>query len=267
MLCLVNRERVEHGERALRVNAQLQRAAQRHTFSMAFGDYFEHTGPAARPRSPHEADGLPLRRARRYAVGENIAGARSTSPRRARSSPPGWPRPTTARTSSTRASATARSASPPTSAALGHGQRARSTRRTSASSPAAEAALPRHLPRGPGGCAGITCAHITTTRRRNSYGSTRRQVRDRHRLRARHRPRDRGAARRAGRTGPDQRPRRRRRRAGGRRDRRRDRCVRRRPHQARRPRRARARPRSTRSARSTSSSTTPATRSTRRSTR
>jgi uncharacterized protein YkwD len=73
-LCLVNRERAAHGERSLRPNARLERAAQRHTDSMAFGDYFEHVGP--RGQTP-----LARMRAARYIhssqigyeVGENIA--------------------------------------------------------------------------------------------------------------------------------------------------------------------------------------------------
>jgi uncharacterized protein YkwD len=72
--CLVNRERAAHGERSLRPNARLERAAQRHTDSMAFGDYFEHVGP--RGQTP-----LARMRAARYIyssqtgfeVGENIA--------------------------------------------------------------------------------------------------------------------------------------------------------------------------------------------------
>jgi uncharacterized protein YkwD len=44
-LCLVNRERAAHGEGALHWNIHLIAAAQAHTESMAFGDYFEHVGP------------------------------------------------------------------------------------------------------------------------------------------------------------------------------------------------------------------------------
>ena len=73
-LCLVNRERARHGEPALRWNERLVRAAQAHTESMAFGDYFEHLGPRGE---------TPLTRMRRagyiysarigFEVGENIA--------------------------------------------------------------------------------------------------------------------------------------------------------------------------------------------------
>ncbi len=73
-LCLVNRERARHGEPALHWNERLVRAAQAHTESMAFGDYFEHVGPRGE---------TPLMRMRRtgyiysshigFEVGENIA--------------------------------------------------------------------------------------------------------------------------------------------------------------------------------------------------
>ena len=76
-LCLINRERVAHDERPLRPNARLARAAQAHTRSMAFGDYFEHVGAGG------PGGGTPLARMRAvgyissshagYEVGENIA--------------------------------------------------------------------------------------------------------------------------------------------------------------------------------------------------
>ncbi|HLM85294.1 MAG TPA: CAP domain-containing protein [Solirubrobacteraceae bacterium] len=74
--CLVNRERAARGERPLRPNRRLRHAAQAHTDSMAFSDYFEHVGPRGQ---------TPLARMRRvgyisssrvgYEVGENIAWA------------------------------------------------------------------------------------------------------------------------------------------------------------------------------------------------
>jgi uncharacterized protein YkwD len=76
-LCLINRERAAHGERALRPNKRLRRAAQAHSASMAFGDYFEHDGAGG------PGGGTPLARLRGagyisssrvgYEVGENIA--------------------------------------------------------------------------------------------------------------------------------------------------------------------------------------------------
>lgn len=72
-LCLVNRERAAHGERALRWNGHLVAAAQGHTESMAFHDYFAHIGRSGE---------TPLERIRRsgylyssslgFEVGENI---------------------------------------------------------------------------------------------------------------------------------------------------------------------------------------------------
>jgi uncharacterized protein YkwD len=44
-LCLVNRERAARGEHPLHWNDRMVAAAQKHTESMAFGDYFEHVGP------------------------------------------------------------------------------------------------------------------------------------------------------------------------------------------------------------------------------
>jgi uncharacterized protein YkwD len=74
VVCLINRERVTRGEHSLRVNAHLQRAAQRHTFSMAFRDYFEHRGPGGQtPLTRMRKSGY-IRGARAaFAVGENIA--------------------------------------------------------------------------------------------------------------------------------------------------------------------------------------------------
>jgi len=76
-LCLINRERAAHGERALRPNRRLRRAAQAHSQSMALGDYFEHDGAGG------PGGGTPLARLRNagyisssrvgYEVGENIA--------------------------------------------------------------------------------------------------------------------------------------------------------------------------------------------------
>ncbi len=45
-LCLINRERATRGERPLRPNRRLRHAAQAHSRSMAFGDYFQHDGPS-----------------------------------------------------------------------------------------------------------------------------------------------------------------------------------------------------------------------------
>jgi uncharacterized protein YkwD len=45
ILCLVNRQRAAQGERLLAPDMRLQHAAQAHTDSMAYRDYFEHVGP------------------------------------------------------------------------------------------------------------------------------------------------------------------------------------------------------------------------------
>ena len=72
-LCLVNQERADHGEAALQPNAHLQQAAQAHTESMAFGDYFEHDGPQRRhPAQPHVARGYIYSSQVGYEIGENI---------------------------------------------------------------------------------------------------------------------------------------------------------------------------------------------------
>jgi uncharacterized protein YkwD len=75
-LCLVNRERLSHGEGALRPDAQLQAAAQGHSQDMASGDYFDHDGPrGSTPLSRMRAAGYIFSSHIGYAVGENIAWA------------------------------------------------------------------------------------------------------------------------------------------------------------------------------------------------
>ena len=73
-LCLVNRERTRRGERPLRPTARLRRAAQAHSTSMAFGDYFEHLGPRGQtPLARMRAVGYVSSNRVGYEVGENIA--------------------------------------------------------------------------------------------------------------------------------------------------------------------------------------------------
>jgi uncharacterized protein YkwD len=73
-LCLVNRERAAHGERRLRLNVHLDRAAQTHTASMASNDYFEHFGPSGQtPVARMRAAGYIFSSHVGYQVGENIA--------------------------------------------------------------------------------------------------------------------------------------------------------------------------------------------------
>jgi uncharacterized protein YkwD len=73
VLCLVNRERANHGERPLVANPRLEQAAQAHTESMAFGDYCEHVGPGGdTPLSRMRAAGYIYSSRIGYEVGENI---------------------------------------------------------------------------------------------------------------------------------------------------------------------------------------------------
>ncbi len=73
VLCLVNRERAAHGEGALEPNARLEQAAQSHTESMAFGDYFEHVGPSGdTPVERMRAAGYIYSSQIGFEVGENI---------------------------------------------------------------------------------------------------------------------------------------------------------------------------------------------------
>jgi uncharacterized protein YkwD len=72
-LCLINRERIRRGERPLRPNGRLRRAAQAHSRSMAFGDYFQHVGPGGvTPAARLRAVGY-ISSHVGFEVGENIA--------------------------------------------------------------------------------------------------------------------------------------------------------------------------------------------------
>jgi uncharacterized protein YkwD len=73
ILCLVNRERADRGERPLVPDARLQRAAQAHSESMALHSYFEHDGPQREtPLSRIRATGYISSARIGYEVGENI---------------------------------------------------------------------------------------------------------------------------------------------------------------------------------------------------
>jgi uncharacterized protein YkwD len=75
-LCLVNRERLSHGESPLKEDNQLQQAAQGHSQDMAAGDYFEHDGRGgSTPVSRMRQAGYIFSSHIGYAVGENIAWA------------------------------------------------------------------------------------------------------------------------------------------------------------------------------------------------
>ena len=78
ILCLVNRERADRGERPLAPDMRLQRAAQAHSDSMAFKNYFEHIGPHGdTPLSRIRATGLSAARGSVTKSVRTLAGARS----------------------------------------------------------------------------------------------------------------------------------------------------------------------------------------------
>src|ERR1700733_5594746 len=73
-LCLINRERRLRGERPLRPNRRLRRAAQAHSQSMAFGDYFQHSSPSGQtPLARLRSVGYISSSRVGFEVGENIA--------------------------------------------------------------------------------------------------------------------------------------------------------------------------------------------------
>ena len=73
-LCLINRERGAHGESPLRSNQHLERAAQGHSESMAFDDYFDHIGPGGQtPLARMRAAGYIYSSRIGFEIGENIA--------------------------------------------------------------------------------------------------------------------------------------------------------------------------------------------------
>jgi uncharacterized protein YkwD len=75
-LCLVNRERLSHGEGALTPDGQLQQAAQGHSQDMSAGDYFDHDGRGgSTPLSRMRQAGYIFSSHIGYAIGENIAWA------------------------------------------------------------------------------------------------------------------------------------------------------------------------------------------------
>jgi uncharacterized protein YkwD len=67
-LCLINRERRQHGLRGFRDNGRLDRASQRHANDMSDRKYFAHGDFVGRIRAARY-----LKNARGYTVGENIA--------------------------------------------------------------------------------------------------------------------------------------------------------------------------------------------------
>jgi uncharacterized protein YkwD len=74
VLCLVNRERAEHGETPLTLNGQLERAAEGHSLEMVTADYFQHVSPTGEtPFDRIRAAGYIPGPDVGYVIGENLA--------------------------------------------------------------------------------------------------------------------------------------------------------------------------------------------------
>jgi uncharacterized protein YkwD len=74
VLCLVNRERAQHGETPLRLNPSLQAAAEEHCAEMIAADYFEHVSPSGlTPAERIREDGYVPSPSDGYVIGENLA--------------------------------------------------------------------------------------------------------------------------------------------------------------------------------------------------
>jgi uncharacterized protein YkwD len=73
-VCLLNRQRVARGMSKLRINAQLSRAARRHSRDMVRRDYFDHTSPQGLDMLTRiKRTGYLSGSFRSWTVGENIA--------------------------------------------------------------------------------------------------------------------------------------------------------------------------------------------------
>lgn len=198
--CLVNQVRESHGESPLQPNAQLQAAAQSHSDDMAAEDYFEHVGPGGdTPLDRMRASGYVPSSSAGYTVGENIAwGTLSLATPKAIVA--AWVQSpehlANILDASFRDTAVGVSTHPP--ASLANGQ---------------EGALYTQdfgvIVKS--GAARYNLRPLQSTRSDKGHGSTRRKVRNRHRLGKRHRTRHRRTAGRAGRKRAHQRSRRRRR--------------------------------------------------------
>ncbi|HEX8101526.1 MAG TPA: CAP domain-containing protein [Solirubrobacteraceae bacterium] len=73
VLCLLNRERANHGLRPLRSNRRLRHAAARHSASMSRHNFFDHTSPTGSTMTTRVKGTGYTRFARRWSIGENIA--------------------------------------------------------------------------------------------------------------------------------------------------------------------------------------------------
>ncbi len=74
LLCLVNRERAEHNENPLRLNAQLEEAAEGHCSELIADDYFAHVSPSGEtPVDRIRGTGYIPGPSVGYVLGENLA--------------------------------------------------------------------------------------------------------------------------------------------------------------------------------------------------
>ena len=74
VLCLINRERAEHGEEPLSLNRRLQRAAEEHDQELVAEDYFAHVSPSGEtPAQRIGATGYIPGPSAGYVIGENLA--------------------------------------------------------------------------------------------------------------------------------------------------------------------------------------------------
>jgi len=74
VLCLINRERAQHGELPLRLNGELEAAAQSHTDELVADDYFAHVSPSGEtPVERIRATGYVPNPFVGYIIGENLA--------------------------------------------------------------------------------------------------------------------------------------------------------------------------------------------------
>jgi uncharacterized protein YkwD len=74
VLCLVNRERAQHGESPLRLSARLEDAAEGHCSELIADDYFAHVSPSGEtPVDRIRATGYIPGESVGYVIGENLA--------------------------------------------------------------------------------------------------------------------------------------------------------------------------------------------------
>jgi uncharacterized protein YkwD len=73
VLCLVNAERRRHGLRALKNNARLRRAADRHSSDMVRRHYFDHRSPSGGDVVARARSARYIRSSGSWQVAENIA--------------------------------------------------------------------------------------------------------------------------------------------------------------------------------------------------